>query len=374
MTGDTEFPAPERGTLVAATAVVAATWFYFLIYVQHGLLDLGEALAAGEAWRERGLLTWLGTGGWVGSGLAAWRFNVYRWRGQLSWSLRACALAAAAATMAGAWEALAAFAALSGLSMGWLTVTLATGLRPSVGTGKLGWVIGLGTGIAYAAANLPFVFTAEPERQAILAAVVVAAVSVLAPFLTPQEPSVSEESVYGIRGVAGWLLLLTPVVVFTAAVFYRLQDDPDSRTALWTGSAWFLGLGLVHLGAGALAGRLLDSGWRWRAWLLGGALTALGVAAVGEGIIVVSVWVFLAGVSIFSATLLYILARGGRAWTAALVFVVAGWLGTAAGISYAQAATSIPAGLWPVLLGGAGLGSLLVGWAYRQPLRTNPVG
>jgi len=373
MTGDTEFPALERGTLIAATAVVAATWFYFLIYVHQGLMGLAADWTTEEAWRARGLLTWLGTGGVLGSVLAAWRFNVYRWRGQLSWSLRACAMVAALATMAGAWEALVTFAALTGLSLGWLTVTLATGLRPSVGTTKLGWVIGLGTGIAYAAANLPFVYEAEPARQVILAAVVVAAVSVLAPFLTPQESSVSQESVYGIRGVVGWMLMSAPIVVLCAmlgAAVFMTRPDPLWKHNFWAKGDWPFILMPVLLVSGALAGRMFDMGWRWRTWLIGGSLVVLGVTYRFGGYVQLQAVAMAAGTSISCTVLLCYLTRGGRAWTTAVVLSTVGWVGTSVGIGILRESRDFPDSYLPIYLAVAVVGSLLVGWANRQPLKT----
>jgi len=372
MSGDTEFPAPDRGTLIAAIAVVAATWFFFLIFNQRAVVGLAADWITPDAWREQGLLTCLAAGGVLGSLLAAWRFNVFHWRGQLSWSLRAGAVAAALATIARTWEALAVFAALGGVALGWVTVTLVTGLRPSIGTTKLGWVIGFGTGIGYAAANLPFVFEATPERQAVLAAVVIAAVSVLAPFLTPQEPSVSNEPVYGVRGMMGWVCLLAPLVALDAALFYEIQNDDALRTELWSGTGTLLAIGAVHLGSGWLAGWALDGGWRWRVWLIGAMAIAIAALLVRYEPMVGVSMEHAVGVSAYAATLLYVLARGGRAWTAALVLILVGWVGTAVGVGVVWQSERVAASLLPWLGGGGVVGSALLAWANRQPLKVSP--
>jgi cytochrome c oxidase cbb3-type subunit 2 len=365
MTGDTEFPAPGRATLATATLVVAAVWFYFLIFAEHALLDLGTPWTEKEPWRERGLLTCLGAGGLLGSLWGAWRFNVYRWQAQLSWSLRASAVGAALALGATLWGMLAGAAVLSGFALGWLTVTLATGLRPSIGTSRLGLVIGLGTGLAYAAANLPFIFTASAKTQSIVAAVAVAAVSVLSPFLTPQEPSVSPEADYRPGGVLAWLLLLAPLVAVDAAVFYSIQHTEELRETLWSGHGTLLVLAVVHLLAGGLAGWALDGGSRWGLWLSGA--TGVGAAAflLRPEYPAAMVWAYAAGVSVYSALLVYLLARGGRAWITAVVFIVAGWLGSALGIRWAQTEPEA-LGSGAIVLAGLGLlGSGLLWWMRR---------
>jgi cytochrome c oxidase cbb3-type subunit 2 len=49
------------------------------------------------------------------------------------------------------------------------------------------------------------------------------------------------------------------------------------------------------------------------------------------------------GVSLYSVALLYVPARSGRVRTAALVFAVAGWIGSALGIGMAQDLARVPA-------------------------------
>lgn len=113
---------------------MGAVYFYFLIFAEFALLELAQPLMAGEAWRLRGLMMSLGVGGLLGSGWAVWRFSLVRRQQQLSWGFRACAVGAALALSAQAWGMMVGVALICGGSLGWLTVILAAGLRPVIGT------------------------------------------------------------------------------------------------------------------------------------------------------------------------------------------------------------------------------------------------
>ncbi len=356
--GETEF-APEKSALIAAGIVIAATYFYFLIYAEFALLELARPVIGDETWRLRGLMMALGVGGLLGSGWAAWRFDVVSLQARLSWSFRGCAVGAALALGSLSWPLLLISALVSGTALGALTVNLAASLRPVIGTRRLGWVIGLGTGAAYALCNVPWIFEAGARLQTIVAALVAASASVLSPFLMPQEPSVSPEREYAPAGLLRWVVVLLMLVWLDSAAFYVIQHAPELHEQSWHGTGRLWANAAVHLIAGAGIGALIDRGARMGVPVAGFVLLALGCVALGEG------WAALpyaAGVSIYSVMLVYYPARGGRAWQAAVVYGVAGWVGSASGIGMAQDLGRLPGSF--VAVAGVVI-VLLAAWRWR---------
>jgi cytochrome c oxidase cbb3-type subunit 2 len=72
------------------------------------------------------------------------------------------------------------------------------------------------------------------------------------------------------------------------------------------------------------------------------------------------------GVSLYSVALLYVPARSGRVRTAALVFAVAGWIGSALGIGMAQDLARVPAA-FVIMAGLVVVGGLV--WRQRLTRR-----
>lgn len=352
--GDTEFT-PERSALWAAGGAVAITYFYFLIYAEFALLAVAQPAVQAQPWQARGVLFCLGLGGLAGSIWAAKRFQLLSVQAQLSWSFRGCAVGAALALGATTWPLWLLAAGVSGIALGALTVNLAASLRAVVGTRYLGWVIGGGTGVAYALCNVPAVFAAGPRLQTILAAVAAASASVLSPFLAPQEPSVSPERDYAPAGVARWVLILLVLVGLDSTVFYVLQHTPELQAVTWGGPRRLWANAAVHLLAAVATGAWVNRGARLGVPLVGFGLLALGCVALGTALTRQASLLYAAGVSVYSVMLVYYPARSGRAWLAGLVYGVAGWLGSALGIGLGMGRTTVPL----ALVGGAA-GLLLV--------------
>ncbi len=367
--GETEFT-PERSALIAAGGAIAATYFYFLIYAEFALLELAQPVIGAESWRLRGLMFALGLGGLVGSIWAAWRFKVISLQARLSWSFRGCAVGAALAVGSNSWPLLLIAAMVSGGALGALTVNLATSLRPVIGTRRLGWVIGVGTGVAYALCNVPWIFEASPRLQTILAAVIAATASVLSPFLMPSEPSVSPEREYAPTGLLRWVAVLLMLVWLDSAAFYVIQHEAGLKEQTWTGAAHLWGNAFVHLGLALVAGWWLDRGGRVLPAVGAFGLLAAGCLLLGGAGEAGAAWLYTAGVSLYSVLLVYYPARSGRAWQAAAVYGVAGWVGSALGIGMAQDLAHVPGAFLAV----AGLVILvMLGWRW-QALRVVALG
>ncbi len=138
--------APTR--LSGPVALVAATYIYFLLFAEFALLQLAAPFPLAQ---HRAVLAALGLGGIAGSLLAGRFFRLTALHRHLSGGFGGCA-AAVALSLTGPHQflPLAAGALFTGAALGWLTVTLASGLSALAPPGKLGLVCGLGTGLSSA--------------------------------------------------------------------------------------------------------------------------------------------------------------------------------------------------------------------------------
>ncbi len=349
----TRVPAPHdsatathaRRSWFAAVVATAATYFYFLIFAEFAFLEIATTVTAGAS-QLRLLLAALGIGGVAGAILGARRFRPDRARAHLQWTLRACAAAALLAFVATSPAAILVAALSAGLSLGWLTVTLAATLRAAAGPVHTGLCIGLGTGLAYAACNVPALFQATPRNQA-LAAVAVAALASFTPrwmHTASESPPASPNSEYTPLALTRWIAVLLALVWMDSAVFYIIQHAPALRAATWGDPASLYFNAITHLVASVLAGVALDRHRRGAV-----AITAVGALAIAclvlRGTLPGLAWAglgYAAGVSLYSALLVEFPARSGNPRIAAAMFALAGWGGSALGIGMAQDLGGIP--------------------------------
>jgi cytochrome c oxidase cbb3-type subunit 2 len=338
--------------LAAAVVMIAATYGYFLIFAQFAFLELLAESAGADG--LRGAMGAMGVGGVAGSLLAAWRFRAEGY----VWALRGGAVVCGVSAVMGAsvWSA-----AVIGLGLGWLTVTLVAGLRGVTGGRGLGLVTGAGTGVAYALCNVPRVFQAEPRVQAWVAVLLMAIAAGVTRWLRV-EAGTKEVSgdFFGWR-VAGWVAVFLALVWMDSAAFYIIQHTGELRAGTWgSGGSLWLNAGM-HLGVAVGAGVMLDRGWLGR--VAGGSWVALAVACglLGAGEFTGAEVFYTAGVSLYSVALVYFPAKGGRAWVAGILFAVAGWAGSALGIGMAQDLHGVP-GWFVVAAGLVVIGVLGVRW------------
>ncbi|ACB73864.1 cbb3-type cytochrome c oxidase subunit II [Opitutus terrae] len=334
---------PGWRSWLAACGTIAATYFYFLIFAEFAFLELATAAMAAPD-RLRPLMLVLGSGGIFGALFGAARFRSERAPQQLAWTLRACAVGAVVAWFAHGAFLLFLAAALTGVSLGWLTVALASSLQSAAGPTRLGWCVGLGTGLAYALCNVPVIFRAAPSTQTLLAASAAALASFLPRWLSAAtQPAVSDAEYSGLPALR-WVLVLLALVWLDSAAFYVVQHSTQLRAITWQGDATLWANAGVHLLAAVGAGALLDCQRRGTVSTV--AMISLGLAGlILSGVLpgdAVAVWCYTAGVSLYSTVLVEYPARSGRPFLAALVFAVAGWLGSAFGIGMAQDLHRIP--------------------------------
>lgn len=331
----------------SAILAIAAAYFHFLIFAEFAFLNLAGGIGQ-EAASLRLFMGALGVGGIAGSVGAAVAFRRSRANGMLAWAFRSCAVGGLLALVATELPAMLLAAVLSGMSLGALTVTLASTLRDALGRARLGLGIGTGTGIAYAICNIPWIFNASPQAQAILATIVVTAASFLPRFFHSEDPgpSAAESVPDGTAGrqVLRWVVILVALVWLDSAAFYIIQHAPALRAETWGSARTLIANAGIHLVAAIVAGAWIDRGGR--APVAGVAIAALAVAGLILGGMlppwVSANWWYTAGVSFYSVVLVEFPARTGRPAIAALIFAIAGWGGSAAGIGMAQDLAEIP--------------------------------
>jgi len=339
----------EAGLPFVAFLAVFGTYFHFLIFTEFSLLELAGGLGA------LAVTGGLAGGGLVGSALAA--FLHQRGRGGLGLLFVFMEVAGVLACTA-PWWARTAYAPIpsfaEGLALGGGTVTLALALRSLSPARHLGLVIGAGTGLAYALANVPWVFSSGCVLQSILGgagAFVAAGASLVgarkaAQFPTRPLPVAFPAALPALAGLAA-------LVWFDSAAFFVIQHVPAYKGLTWSGDVVLWGNALIHAVVALFSGWLLDRGFS-RLPLIGAwVLLAVGVSSLQWGGLFspASGLIYAAGVSFYSVALVWEAARRATPWHAALLFGLAGWLGSGLGIGMAQELERVP-GLFLVISAG----------------------
>ena len=243
------------------------------------------------------------------------------------------------------------------------------GAAGSGGRDATGWWCGLGTGLAYAASNVPAVFEARPETQTILV-IVGALVGTAAAFaMKPEAGGPDETADYNRVGKLKWGVIFLALVWLDSAGFYVLQHTRELKDVTWRGPWTLYGNAATHLFGAVLAGWALDARRLGATALVAVLLLATADALLGFGAGGASgAQVFYTlGVSAYSVALVYYPAFGARPWLAAGLFAVAGWLGSALGIGMVQDLHVIPA--WFIVVAGV---TVLVALAGRRGPWSSP--
>ena len=350
---------------------IAATYVFFLLFAQFGLLVMLQHELVVPA-RVDAAMAAMGLSGLAGSLLTG------RWLGRLPvgravpLGLLACAAVALVAPLAHGFAPLLLVSAATGLSIAFLTVSLAAGLRDWLPAARFGLLIGAGTGAAYAISNVPVLFAAAPGLRAVLPGLLCAVAGLLM-LRAPRRAAGWESSGHGgldpadvnLRGVLAFALAFAALVGLDSAAFAIIQQSPALNAHAWGSDGRRIIQGTVHALAALLAGWLIDRarfrGLLWLTYALFGiAFAALIRGFEGGGPL------YAAGISIYSTALVaYPGLRGGGVsprWRSAIVYGVGGWLGSALGVGLAQHVHHIP--LTAVLAAGA---LLLGGVVIRRP-------
>jgi cytochrome c oxidase cbb3-type subunit 2 len=357
----------RRVRLARAVFAVAATYFAFLIHAQFGFLDRLRS-ELGDPARVRLAMAAMGLAGLVASAGTAVALRRGRPESFVRWGLLAIAAVAPASLGAHGAAALTAVAAATGGALAMTTVALAGGLESLAGGGSVAWAAGLGTGIAYALANLPPLYFGSVAVRAWSPA----ALAIGAAFAVPRtdvSSAVSGSRSEGLerRGFAAAVGALALLVFIDSALFSLVHRDAALAAGSWGRSEGVLLQGLAHL-AGAIAAALLVARRRWATtigatWICFAAgyfLLARGGSWAGAG-----GRLYALGIALYSTALVALpaLSAPGDARRAAVraagLYGVAGWIGSALGVGMAEDLGRLP----PLALPAVGAGLALAGLA-----------
>ncbi len=347
---------PKKSVPMAAIGAVAATYAYFLLFAQFGFLASLQLVTNGEERVIKPVLMVMGISGVMGSVLAAWFSERAQMRAQgtLVAGLTVCGLAAALVALGVEGAGLYLTALLIGLGTGAATVALAGGLRTVVGSKRLGLVVGIGTGLAYAFCNLPPIFNANASTQA-WCSVGIAGIGVVMTrgLKFDYRTEDSDHFDFSRLGTVLWTLLFLALVGLDSAGFYVIQHTPLLKATAWSGDGRLLLNAVIHLGAAVLAGLAFDRQWLGRMMATAAVLLVFACGTVGQprALFAWGSMGYPAAVSIYSAALVFYVADSGRPWIAAVVYGLAGWCGSAVGIG----AVENQHGLFPGLIGVAAI-------------------
>ncbi|KAA6456481.1 hypothetical protein DYQ86_25450 [Acidobacteria bacterium AB60] len=331
-------------------ALVAATYVYFLIFAQFGFLARLVQLNL----QTESLTVVMGAmaAGGIFLSLSAPRIvwvpsRIHR----LRLGLLACAAAALVSLLPLQRGGAIAVAFVIGAGLGLLTVTLVTDLPTWTGTHHPILKVGLGTGIGYFVCNVPALFTATPQIQAITAAAVCLAGAAMV------SGTDDEISLPTGRGPArllfvGALLSFAALVWLDSAAFFIIQHTPELKAGTWMGSLHLWMNAFTHLAAALAAGWLLER--RRAPTVLAAAFIALGFACLllRDPVLSLPASLFYpVGVSLYSVALVaypsFLTAATTdreRARQAGWIYAIAGWISSALGIGMGQNLGHVPAG------------------------------
>ena len=342
-------PAEILSTSWRGIFLVAATYIYFLIFAQFGFLQRLDALGLSAA-HLKAVMAAMALGGILSSLFAPQLLWRDRPRLRLQAALLGCAAAAVLTALPLNLIAAVAVAALIGLALGALTVTLVSSLPLWIRSPRPLFAVALGVGIGYFCCNVPALFTATPRVIALTAAALTLIAVFIAhrthpewPATSSREPAPSRASFFPV------VLWFTALVWFDSAAFFIIQNSPALKSGTWQGAAHLWRTGFIHLAAALLAAWLLS-----RLPLiatLGSAFAALAVACLfllHPAHAAPAAFLYPAGVSFYSVALVawpsYMLSAGPaiRARRAGITYAVAGWIGSALGIGMAQNLHRLP--------------------------------
>ena len=343
--------------------LIALTYVYFLIFAQFAFLKRLQELSIVDAYLKV-VMGAMALGG-IGLSLLAPRISLHPSpQLRIRQSLAVCALAAVLTLLRLDLLGSILVSFLIGCGLGLLTVTLVTHLRVVLGDRNNLVKVGLGTGIGYLCCNLPILFTASPQSQAIVAAVIC-----FAGIFVPIEhkalneslsecPTISRvplaQSLFFAAALAGF----TALVWLDSAAFFIIQNTPALKAGTWEGSLHLWANGALHLSAALASAWLLRRRGLLPVLIL--SLLALGSACLlllDPGRVFAASLLYPIGVSLYSVALVAYPALLAPASTlsvrgrqAGWIYAVAGWFGSAMGIGMGQNLGHVPA--WFVLLAG----------------------
>lgn len=332
-------PRVSKSAATAAAATAAAIYFHFLLFAEFALLELNAGIRGGAGVSPEHMLP-LVVSGIIGATLAAALHRRVGVRQQVAAGLAICTIASVVAATATGAPSITTATALTGLGLGIATVSLAGSADRLFAGRRMGVWLGVATGAAYAACNVPALFASSPRTQSVAAALIAGTGALFVLFADSKHepaPAATKPTRLFWAGVA----VLFALVWFDSAAFFQIQHDEAMKARTWTGSAQLWTIAGVHLATAIISGLLIDAG-RIRGTLFA-AVALLSVAVIAlkvpPGWETTGHILYPAGVSLYSVALIAwpaatrgVSAPAGTPVRAAILYVLSGWIASAAGI------------------------------------------
>ncbi len=357
---------------------VMVVYFYFLIFAQFAFLELLSAQGM-DADALKKVMGPMALGGILGSFSVIWLLRRYAWHTLMRVAAGVCSVVALLASASGffAWSfGLAAYAMMAlgiGVSLGWLTVLLAAHLLEIFESRKQA-ILGTAyaTGLAYMGCNLPVIFQAPATVQALLSSVYML-VLVFIPLRAGEQSARAgkrDKKTVSLSFFALGVVVLTMFVWLDSAAFYIIQHNREMKMATW-GEGMLWRNAMVHLFVALLAGWMILRGRLVTVLVVSFVLLgSAGLMATHDGLRMLAGQLYPAGVSLYSVALVLYpavwLGRHGSVVRSAVLFAVAGWVGSALGIGMAQDLKEVP-------LAFVGVAGLVVGLSFTFSIWRNRI-
>lgn len=337
--------------------LIAAVYFYFLIYAQFGFLHRLRETFPEDSWNP--VLGVMCVAGLIGALRTAVKFETTKGR---LWLLRSFLGAAIGVFFAISGTYLSFFflsALISGFSLAVLTVSLIGVLANELPVKGIGLICGLGTGLAYLISNVPPVFNASPLSQCVLAFFACVLGASLA-WELPEPQTVSKErslihfkdaTKSEVLRLVGLVIVFAILIWSDSAAFTQIQETADLKSASWSGAGALWSIGLVHFVAAVVSGWLMDHKCAVLVYVLSLAGLTYGLQGLQmHQFGMFPAWVYASAVSLYSTALIAValVARTALRPTlvVGLVFGISGWIGSAMGIGMVQDLGSVPGAYW----------------------------
>jgi cbb3-type cytochrome oxidase cytochrome c subunit len=328
-------------------ALIAIVYVYFLIFAQFAFLTrLAELGIDGSALKL--VMAAMAVGGILFSLLTPRTRLIETPATSLRIGLATSTLAALFTLLPLSIPAASLAAFLIGTGLGITTVTLVTHLRIWTGSAVGIIHVGFGTGLAYFICNVPTVFTATPQDQALLAGCL-CVIGILLPLGRNDSSPASAPPQAKINFPIA-LVSFAALIWLDSAAFYILQHTPALKAGTWLGSVHLWTNGTVHLLAALAASVLLTRGRTAATLALAFSALAFACVLLQHASLILSASLFYPmGVSLYSVALVAypsFLTDGqssaDRARQAGWIYAIAGWIGSALGIGMGQNLGRVP--------------------------------
>jgi cytochrome c oxidase cbb3-type subunit 2 len=329
--------------------LVAITYVYFLIFAQFAFLKRLAELGIADL-HLKAVMAAMATGGILLSLLCPRSRLLSSPSSRLRVGYVLTGLAALAILLPLNLAGAMATSFAIGAGLGIVTVTLVTYLRQWLGTHHRLLKVGLGTGLGYLACNLPALFTAHPQTQAITAAILCfSAIFIVSnsPNATDAEPSLPAASSPSFLSI---LLSFTALIWLDSAAFFIIQNTPALKAGTWEGNAHLWINGALHLIAALASAWLLRR--RGLHPVLASALLALATACLllldpyrallASAFYPIGVSLYSVALVAYPSLLLTGVSTAERGRRAGWIYAVGGWFGSAMGIGMGQNLGHVP--------------------------------